>query len=492
MFPSGDELLKHHLLKMLVTDLLPLTTVKDIGFRAFSRALNPTFDPPSSALWVRTELLSVYEGIKTDVRKTLESVPEVALTAEMWTHASDGVYLTVSCHFIDRYWKRRSCVLETAPLGLDRDAGRVAEQLLKTANEWGVATKVKVVVSNTVSRGSMTESCEAKGWTHVRCFVCTLDVVFREALALLDNEPSWRASSLLRKCRAVVRFFQQDRDAQRQLRANQEQLKISPLRLVQATQEDSWQDVGAMLQRLAEQRDAINMVLLQHIKEDLWLNDRDAEKINIMLSALQPLRNMAKEVMVSDGYESLSNIIPIIKKLQKSMAQLSEDGNQVARALADVFVRHFTHVCDNRWMALSTMLDPRFKNIMQFSSRAQAIEHKLQAELKALCPSKDTSEFGTGADEVDTTLKEYKSMVVRDQNPLDFWRLPRRVKKLSVIAHKYLTVVSTAVPLHRAFNPDISRKFHHSRCHLEPENVNLMMFLNGHWSIESSSSPESD
>lgn len=484
--------MKHHLLKMLVTDLLPLTTVKDTGFRAFSRALNPTFDPPCSALWVRNELLSVYEYIKTELLKTLESVPEVALTAEMWTHASDGVYLTVSCHFIDRFWKRQSCVLETAPLGTDRDAGHVAEQLLKTANRWGIATKIKVVVSNTVSRGSMTESCEAKGWTHLRCFVCTLDVVFREALALLDNDPSWRASVLLRKCRAVVRFFQQDRDAQRQLRANQEQLKTSPLRLVQAAQEDAWQDVGAMLQRLAEQRGAINMVLLQRVKEDLWLNERDAEKINAMLDALQPLRDLAKEMLASDGYESLSNIILLITKLQKSMARLMEDGNQVARALTDVFVRHFSHVGDNRWMSLSTALDPRFKNIIQFSSRAQTIEHKLQAELKALCPSTDTSEFGTWTDEVDAILKEYKSMVTRNQNPLDFWRLPRRLKKLSPIAQKYLTVVSTSVPLQRAFNPDVSRKLHHSRCHLEPENVNLMMFLNGHWSIENSSFPESD
>lgn len=477
---------------MLVTDLLPLTTVKDTGFRAFSRALNPTFDPPSSTLWVRTELQSVYECIKAEVLKALESVREVALTADMWTYASDGVYLTVSCHFIDRYWKRRSYVLETVPLDKEKDAGRVAEQLLKTANKWGITTKVKVVVSNIVSRGSMTESCEAKGWTHVRCFVCTLDVVFREALALLDKKLSRDTSPLLRKCRAVVRFFQQDRDAQRQLRANQEQLKLSPLRLVQAAQEDVWQDVATMLQRLAEQRDAINMVLLQRIKEDLWLNERDAEQINTMLAALQPLRDMAKEMMASDGYESLSNIIPLLTRLQEAMARLSENGNQVARALADVFVRHFSHAGDHRWMALSTALDPRFKDIMQFSSRAQAIEHKLQAELKALLPSKDTNEFGTWGDEVDTILQEYKSTMARDQNPLDFWRLPRRLKKLSPIAHKYLTVVSTAVPLQRAFNPDISRKFHHSRCHLEPENVNLMMFLNGHWSIDNSSSPESD
>ncbi|XP_041938745.1 E3 SUMO-protein ligase ZBED1-like isoform X6 [Alosa sapidissima] len=492
VFPSGDELLKHHLLKMLVTDLLPFSKVKDVGFRAFCRGLNPTFDPPSSALWVRTELQSVYEQIKVKLRNTLQSVPEVALTAEMWTHTSEGVYLTVSCHFIDRYWKRRNYLLETVALDSDREAGRVVEQLLKTSSDWGIAEKVKVVVSNMMSKGSMTESCEAKGWAHVRCFVCTLDIVFREALAQLD-EPSWRMPQLLRKCRAIVRFFQQDRDAQRQLRANQEKLNLSPLRLVQAAAEDTWLDVGTMLQRLSEQRDAINLVLLQHVKEDLWLNDCDMEKINSVLAALQPLRDTAKE-MVSDGYESLSNIIPLVDNLQKSMARLSEDGNQVAKALADVSMRRFGHAGDNRWMAVSTAMDPRFKNIMLFSSRAQTIEQKLQAELKALCPSKDASPLGFGTDEVDTILKEYKSTntMVRDQNPLDFWRLPRGLKKLSHVAQRYLTVVSTAVPLQRAFNPEISRRVHHSRCHLEPENVNLMMFLNGHWSIENSNSPESE
>ncbi|XP_048088404.1 E3 SUMO-protein ligase ZBED1-like isoform X3 [Alosa alosa] len=489
---SQDEHLKHHLLKMLVTDLLPFSKVKDVGFRAYCRALNPTFDPPSSALWVRTELQSVYEHIKAEVRNMLQSVPEVALTAEMWTHTSEGVYLTVSCHFIDRYWKRRNCLLETVALDSERDASRVAEQLLKTSSDWGIADKVKVVVSNMICKGSMTESCEAKGWAHVRCFVCNLDIVFREALAKLD-EPLWRVPQLLRKCRAIVRFFQQERDAQRQLRANQEKLNLSPLRLVQAAAEDTWLDVGTMLQRLSEQRAAINLVLLQHVKEDLWLNDRDVEKINSVLAALQPLRDTAKE-MVSDGYESLSNIIPLVDNLQKSMARLSEDGNQVAKALADVCLRRFSHAGDHRWMALSTAMDPRFKNIMLFSSRAQTIEQKLQAELKALCPSKDASPLGFGTDEVDAILKKYKSTntMVRDQNPLDFWRLPRGFKKLSHIAQKYLTVVSTAVPLQRAFNPEISRRVHHSRCHLEPENVNLMMFLNGHWSIESSNSPESE
>ncbi|XP_076154118.1 E3 SUMO-protein ligase ZBED1-like isoform X2 [Alosa pseudoharengus] len=491
---QGDELLKHHLLKMLVTDLLPFSKVKDVGFRAFCRGLNPTFDPPSSALWVRTELQSVYEQIKVKLRNTLLSVPEVALTAEMWTHTSEGVYLTVSCHFIDRYWKRRNCLLETVALGSEREAAHVVEQLLKTSSDWGIAEKVKVVVSNVKSKDSMTESCEAKGWVHMRCFVRTLDIVFREALGQLDAvEPSWRLPQLLRRCRAIVRFFQQDRDAQRELHANQEKLNLSPLRLVQAAADDTWLDVGTMLQRLSQQRDAIYQVFLHHVKVDLWLNEHDMEKIDAILAALQPLRDTAKE-MVSDGYESLSNIIPLVDNLQKSMARLSEDGNQVAKALADVCMRHFGHAGNNRWMALSTAMDPRFKNTMLFSSRAQTIEQKLQAELKALCPSKDASPLGFGTDEVDATLTEYKNTntKVRDQNPLDFWRLPRGLKKLSHVARKYLTVVSTAVPLQRAFNPEISRRVHHSRCHLEPENVNLMMFLNGHWSIESSNSPESD
>ncbi|XP_062382579.1 E3 SUMO-protein ligase ZBED1 isoform X2 [Sardina pilchardus] len=497
VFPSEDEHLKQGLLKMLVTDLLPFSKVKDVGFRAFCRGLNPTFDPPSSALWVRTELQGVYERIKADVRDTLQSVPDVALTAEMWTHASEGAYLTVSCHFIDRYWKRRSCLLETVPLGADRGAARVVEQLLKTSGDWGVAEKVKVVVSNMMSKGSMTESCEAKGWVHVRCFVCTLDVVFREALAQLDETTTtWRVPQLLRKCRAVVRFFQQDRDAQRQLRANQEQLNLAPLRLVQAAAaEDTWLDVAAMLQRLSEQRAAINQVLLQHVKEDLWLNERDMEKIHDILAALQPLRDTANG-MVSDGYESLSNIIPLVDSLQKSMAWLSEGGNRVARALADVCVRHVSHAWDHRWTALSTAMDPRFKNMLLFSSRAQTIEQKLHAELRALCPSAGAGPPGVVGtpDEVDALLTEYKSTStkVTDQNPLDFWRLPRGLKKLSHVAQKYLTVVSTAVPLQRAFNPELSRRVHHSRSNLEPENVNLMIFLNGHWSIENSDSPESD
>ncbi|KAG5262871.1 hypothetical protein AALO_G00279870 [Alosa alosa] len=393
VFPSGDELLKHHLLKMLVTDLLPFSKVKDVGFRAFCRGLNPTFDPPSSTLWVRTELQSVYEQIKVKLRNTLQSVPEVALTAEMWTHTSEGVYLTVSCHFIDRYWKRRNCMLETVALDSDREAGRVVEQLLKTSSDWGIADKVKVVVSNMMSKGSMTESCEAKGWAHVRCFVCTLDIVFREALAQLD-EPSWRMPQLLRKCRAIVRFFQQDRDAQRQLRANQEKLNLSPLRLVQAAAEDTWLDVGTMLQRLSEQRAAINLVLLQHVKEDLWLNDRDMEKIDAVLVALQPLRDTAKE-MVSDGYESLSNIIPLVDNLQKSMARLSEDGNQVAKALADACMRRRPTLGTTAGWPWSTARWTRFKNIMLFSSRAQTIEQKLQVELKAV-PEKTPVHWALG------------------------------------------------------------------------------------------------
>ena len=474
---------------MLVTDLMPLSTVKDAGFRAFTRALNPTVDLPSSVAWVRAELLSVHEGIKSEVKEMLQSVPEVALTAEMWTHPSEGAYLTASCHFIDKYWKRRSLVLETAHLGAQRDAAKVVDLLLKLSSRWGIAEKVKVVVSNMMGKGSMTESCEAKGWAHVRCFVCTLDVAFCEALALLD---AWacRARQLLKKCRSVVRFFQHDRDAQRQLRANQETLQLSPLRLVQAS-EDTWLDVCTMLQRLSEQRNAINMVLIQRVRADLWLNDEDAAKIDAIVAAFQPLKDAVKE-MDSDGYECISNIIPLVTKMQKSMARLAEEGNEVARAMAEVFTRHLGHAGDNRWMTLSTALDPRFKNILWFDSRAQTIEHKLQTELKAVSPSRGSEHSGAQSPEITEILNEYKSTstMLPNQNPLDFWRLPRRLKKLSFVALKYLTVVSTVVPLRRAFNQEVSRRLHYNRCHLEPENVNLMLFLNGHWSIESSDSSD--
>ena len=126
-------------------------------------------------------MLSVkYDEVKQRVLQVLVQVRYVLLTTDIWTsHTTEGL-LTVTAHFIS-LWQLRSLVLTTVKFSMEHTAERIAGELRRVTDEWGISNKVA-----TDSASNMVAAVRITGWTHIHCFAHTLNLVVQEAIKLIQ------------------------------------------------------------------------------------------------------------------------------------------------------------------------------------------------------------------------------------------------------------------------------------------------------------------
>ncbi|XP_051231584.1 uncharacterized protein si:ch211-152f22.4 isoform X3 [Dicentrarchus labrax] len=457
---SGILTTKRRLLKMVVSTLQPLEITEDPNFRDFVKALHPSFSIPSKST-MQSQLLSVYNEMESDLRSKLASADDIVLTCELWSSGAEDSHLTVGCHFVDCNGNLMSYTLKTTSLFRDESAAHIQTQLSAIMDAWQVKEKVHWVV-----RAGMPQLKNVKAqWGHMPCFADSLNVVFKGLMS--DNE----LSNVVRKSQDIVRFFKKDSEAERKLREIQNGLKFKQDKLILYSG-DRWLPSLHMLQRLMEQYPAMMMVFDERGKTDLILNESDKEKIKKIISALEPLREVMSR-MKEKGFQSISAVLPLLKILMDSLREEAKC-NDVAKTLLLKCKKEFGDVNNNPFLAPIMFLDPRFKNQLGDENKRQAMD-KIKTELSAFCSAAELNEL----------VNEYVAYKPNSEesNPLAWWRHTGKEKfgKLSKLGLQKLGVVSTAVPLERAFS-SAGDQFCSLRSSIEPENLNMILFLNSNWS----------
>ncbi|XP_035263235.1 zinc finger BED domain-containing protein 4-like isoform X2 [Anguilla anguilla] len=474
--PSKERHNASPLVRMIVTDLQPLSIIEGTGFREFMRALNPSHSIPKGISTLRSELLQLYESVKKEVKASLYSVHDVVLTSATWTRGTKS-YQTVSCHFISHNWELKSYVLETKVL-TDRNTGiEIVNQLQTISKEWEITEKVHAVVMNgpNVLRAR-------SGWTYFPCFAHTLDLVFKD---VLKGDPAYEA--LLEKCRQVVQFLHCN--ATGKLKDS-----LPPYELM-LSEETRWNSTFYMLEKLSQQHNAINNMLSHSGEKSLRLNDHELSKIRNIVSALQLFEEAVND-MSQQKYVSVSWIIPVAKLLKETLGMLARNGNKVAEQLAENFAKRVTDIEDNYKLAASTALDARFKVTLQ-SADGSTDQNKIKLLLnEILNPGKAGQSARANLvspsncpvrlwklPECEEELRRYatKKKIPREGNPLSWWKVNgEEFPILQRAAGRYLGIVSTCAPTVRAFSR-AGEVYSLQRLRLELETISVMLFLNGNY-----------
>ncbi|XP_071250513.1 zinc finger BED domain-containing protein 4-like [Salvelinus alpinus] len=474
---------RRHLSNLIVSLLQPLSIVEDAGFQAFVDAIkNPGTLIPKETFSIRKDLLRMYNKTRQKVEQALALAHDIVLTAELWVARAEESYLTVTCHVIDTEWNLNSYVLETTKVLGEDTSVDIVKQLLGIANDWRIKEKIHTVVTNI--DGSMREDISRNGWTHIPCFAHTLNLVFKETLMM---DPVLEA--MLRKCQKIVRFFHNDIEAEKKLKEAQLQQQLPHHGLIQSVG-DGWFSCFHMLKRLAEQYMAINMVLSQRQEFDLCLNGSDITKAASAVAALQPFKDVTeemsqrcKDISNNQQYYFLSNSIPLVGELQTKINK-EQRGNDVANHLAKQCKHHFGDLKKSQRLVLTTALDPRFKNLILNVNDSESANHFLTKLLKDLKAISSPLIVSSDVPNLVQLLKKYSehSSIPETENPLAWWRFEgsEKFKDLSRVALRNLGVVSTAIPLDRAFH-ETDKMFYSRRSCLEPENINIILFLNSNY-----------
>lgn len=400
-----------------------------------------------------------------EVQNAVNNASNLALSAELWSSNEKVFYLTVSCHLISENWKLKSYVLDTAHLLIKHTAENAAEHLLRISNEWNVTEKTQIVVTNVDGMKKVQNNgCR---WTYIPCFAHTLDKVFRQTIQETDYE------SLLRKCQQIVAFFHQSDEASQNLQGYCASLKLRQGELTQSCGL-KWLATLHMLKNILQQWEAIFKVFVDRRVDNLFLNENERKIIENFVAVLDILKDITEEAG-SRGFSPISNIIPLVQKLQERLRNQWMVENRIAKKLSEKCDFHIGSIKKILWFRVSTALDPQYKTSVLQDSSIEDITAEIRKQIKGdkhapvHCSQENESE--------ESVFQKYWKTTNISANALEFWKTNEEFKKLATVARKYLTVVSTAIPVERVHHLQESRLVDKRSC-LEPENVNMILFLN--------------
>ena len=99
-------------LKMIVTDLQPLSVVEDGGLNNLVSILDSRYQLPSRATITR-RLPELYAEVKAKLYKQLAATSNVSFTTDIWTSRQTKSYCCITAHYISVDWELKSSLLET-------------------------------------------------------------------------------------------------------------------------------------------------------------------------------------------------------------------------------------------------------------------------------------------------------------------------------------------------------------------------------------------
>ena len=178
----------------------PATIVEDTGFQLLVHLLDSRYQLPSRRHIMRSLLPDMYTTRAKEIKRELLQISHVALTSDLWTSQTTESYLTFTCHFVTSTWELKSLVLETFGFKKDHTTENIAASFQKMAQEWGISQKVVVMVADNAA--NVVANVRHTGWTHVPCFVHTLNLVVSEAI-----EADTKIHQLRKSCKDIVSFF---------------------------------------------------------------------------------------------------------------------------------------------------------------------------------------------------------------------------------------------------------------------------------------------
>lgn len=489
---------------MIARDNLPLNTVEKDGFKYLMKTIAPLYHAPSRKKISRLieEKYHLLSGIIK--QKLIETVSHITLTTDIWTETmTTTAFLGVTGHFLSEN-KLNSIIIGVYELGERHTSDYIGQCISNICKEWHISDdKVTTVVTDNGANMVKAVSDLFGKNKQLPCFAHTLDLV---ASKIIQDEDM---KIIIEKVKLIVTYFKQSVVTADEFRKAQPANNI--LRLIQSVP-TRWNSTYYMLERFINRYEYIAPILLKNPKTPNMLDACELGKVNEFLQILGPIKSVTEEIC-GEKYLTASKIIPIVNCLFKKIDSLSPSSKEVL-ALKDKTSRElskrFGAIEQNTLLAVSTILDPRFKKLhfnspVACSKAISFINQSLQC-LSQLHNEKETQigkqspiqtspstslwdyheelaakqrshqELQEG-DSMNYALKIYLNgrTIPISADPLAYWD-NESFQLLKELAFKYLAIVGTSVPSERLFSK-AGNIITPNRNRLSEEKLQQLLFL---------------
>lgn len=466
---------------MIAKDNLPLDITEKEGFKYLMGIVCPLYKIPGRKK-MTTVVESKYVALSHIVKELLHQAEWISLTADVWTETMTVTsFLGLTVHLLHDGCLK-SIILGVYELSESHTSEYLSSCCTMCFNEWNI--EINKVVAVVTDNGANITKCVTNIFgrnRHLPCFAHTINLV---AQKIVDDD----SVKNITKMRTIITYFRQSVSAADQFKKNQD--SVIKLKLIQCVV-TRWNSTYYMIERFLKLSDSVSSVLLKNPKSPEMLQATEIQICQELLLLLKPLEQISNE-LGGEQYVTCSKIIPAINCLKNKIENLRFCTNELQN-LKDIVLKEikkrFGSMEANKLLALSTLLDPRFKKIhfMDPNSCAEAINfvNKMLKERerddtvrnqevnnevgnldsddndiwiyhKLLSKSRQQQNIDIDEHGLSLELKQYlnSNTLSLESNPIDYWLKLKNSSDsfLADIALKYISVTGTSVPAERAFS----------------------------------------
>lgn len=462
---------------MITRDKLPLTVMEGIGFKRLLNEVVPIYKIPTLTIF-KEHLNKKCNTLSTSLKNKLTEIDNMTLAINISTESVQAnTYLEVSLHYLE-HTKSVSCLLEIIEISESYTAKDIARCLQDVLTNWWIGLeKIVAVVSNNEPKTMKVVRELFDLNKHINCFGHNLNNVIEHALK------KSKIMELLLKVRAIVKFIKLNASDEFKSEQMNQQINEDNLKTLILDTKAEWTTSFYMAERFLELSDTISNTLLARIGAPQMLSSLELDSLNEVANILRLLERMILESS-KQKYLVASMLIPMINCLVQSLKTLQPKhsyGINLTAALETEINEKFGNIEEPHLLAITTLLDPRFKNLHFTSEKASAMalqhlnnllvevqsnpieksSNSLESELdfwsyhKLLIYEKYRNE----ADPHDTVDLAYEltmylssSVIQLKDNPLEAWEdMKEDYPDLYLLARKYFSIVSTSLPTDTLF-----------------------------------------
>lgn len=370
-------------------DLEPLDHVNKIGFRRLLAKLCPRYKIVSRTHLTDKIIPSMYDAVKSKIKVILEDIQYLCLTSDIWSSSSSSNmndFISITAHGLDTEFQPKSFCLEVFPFeGVSHTSENIAHNIHMIMLSWGITERVKTITTDnarnmTSAVNELNSMSEHTNYQHIGCNAHKLQLVINNGL--LERET---IKELVVTAKKIVGHFSHSTTSMKLLKEEQERFNLPDHVLIQDVT-TRWDSTFQMLQRLSEQRVAIQTVLPKvNCQHDL--SSLQWSKINSIVEILQYFEEATKTLSKSDV--TLSVVIPLVNSICQVLYDtnnnetLSESIRGLAEDLLTEMKARYGDLENNMMYASATVLDPRYKGrIFKSNYAVECVKEKLCQEMQ--------------------------------------------------------------------------------------------------------------
>lgn len=492
--------LTNAILFMICKDTQPFQIVENEGFLNLMKAAAPLYKVPSRHT-IKRMLENRYEVTQNLFKNKIKGLSSnLTLTTDIWTDTMQTrSFLGVTIHFYDEE-RMTSVTLGVYELAESHTAEYIGRMLLQTCQEWCIdPEKVSAVVTDGGANVVKAVDIAFGRKCHILCFAHLLNLVAQKSIAKTKQLPE-----LIGSVKRIVTWFKHSVVASDELR------KHSDLKLIQdvATR---WNSTFYMVERFLELRATINQIVNCHTSAPPMITAKGIEELTEIFEVLRPIEVATKEICGED-YVTSSKVIPITRMLNLKMNNIKTNSSMGQELQMNIMTEISKRLLPSEHvqiLAVSTLLDPRFKNIhfqdpIACSKAIKYVKELLTTATEVEVIEDDISRSPDQPEEFNLWSEHYKLVNNKNstpshsdhempselsyflknpvsdlkQDPIQVWNnvIGSTYPKLKKIAVKYLSTIATSTPSERLFSKAGST-LNQQRNRLKGSSLSKLLFL---------------